>query len=463
MNMIKRLLVVVGLLVGPLFGHGEERTPVVYKVNIKEEIGAASWRLARRSFEQALEGGARYIVIHLNTYGGTVIHADSLRSLILRCPVPVWVFIDNNAASAGALISIACDRIYMSEGASLGAATVVDGVGEVQPDKVQSYMRSMMRSTAQAKGLDTVTVGGEQRVAWRRDPVIAEAMVDEEVEIKGLSERGKVLTFTAREAMKHGFCDGIAASVEEVIRREGVTRYELREYRVTALDRVIGFLVHPIVQGLLILIIVAGIYFELQTPGVGFPLVAALSACALYFAPLYIEGLASYIEIILFVAGVMLLLLEVFVVPGFGVTGIAGVSCIVGSLALAGVGSFSFDGAGGFIHDLLYSLFFVSSCAVISLLFSLWLGRRLFRSRGLGLALHATEAVEDGFVGVDLATRQEVGKTGVAFTDLRPAGKVMVAGEVYDAVSNVGDYIAKGARVKVIKFQSGQVYVARAE
>jgi membrane-bound serine protease (ClpP class) len=452
-------LLLTSLLVCPFPGAGNEHPDVVYKVDIKEEIGASSWRLARRSFDQALKEGARYIVIHLNTYGGTVIHADSLRSMILRCPVPVWVFVDNNAASAGALISIACDRIYMSEGASIGAATVVDGTGEKQPDKVQSYMRSMMRATAQAKGMDTVTVNGERRISWRRDPAIAEAMVDEEMEVDGVSERGKVVSFTAHEAMEHGFCDGVAASVEEVIRREGVTRYELREYRVTALDRLIGFLVHPVVQGLLIMIIIGGIYFELQTPGVGFPLVAAVTACALYFSPLYLEGLATYIEIILFVVGVILLLLEIFVIPGFGIAGVSGIACIMGSLALAGMEEFSFDFAGEFANDLIYSLFFVSSCAALSLLLSLWLGRKLFGLRGLRLALHATTPVEEGFVGVDMTARKEIGKRGTAFTSLRPAGKVLVDDEVYDAVSNTGDYIEKGSRVKVIKFQSGQLYV----
>ncbi|MDR0765800.1 MAG: nodulation protein NfeD [Odoribacteraceae bacterium] len=459
MKVIKLFLLLSGLLASPSLVAGEEKPAVIYKIDIKEEIGASSWRLARRSFTRALEEGARYIVIHLNTYGGTVVHADSLRSMILRSPVPVWVFIDNNAASAGALISIACDRIYMSEGASIGAATVVNGTGEKQPDKVQSYMRSMMRATAQAKGMDTVVVNGERTVSWRRDPAIAEAMVDEVIEVEGVSEQGKVITFTAREAMEYGFCDGVAASVEEVIRAEGVTGYELREYRVTTLDRVIGFLVHPVVQGLLIMIIIGGIYFELQTPGVGFPLVAALSACALYFAPLYLEGLATYIEIILFVAGVILLLLEIFVLPGFGITGVAGVTCIVGSLALAGVGTFSFDFAGEFARDLLYSLFFVSSCAVFSLFFSLWLSRKLFGARGLRLALHATVPVEDGFVGVDMTVQREIGKTGTAFTSLRPAGKVMVDDEVYDAVSNTGDFIEKGTRVKVIKYQAGQLYV----
>ncbi|MDR1415547.1 MAG: nodulation protein NfeD [Odoribacteraceae bacterium] len=442
---------------------GEDaRVPVVYKVEIRDEIGAPVWRLARRSFARAMEEGADYIVIHMNTYGGRVDYADSLRSMILRCPIPVWVFIDNNAASAGALISIACHRIYMREGASIGAATVVDATGEVQSEKMQSYMRTMMRSTAQARGMKTVVNSNGDTIArWRRDPAIAEAMVDADLEVEGVTVPGKLVSFTAREAMEHGFCDGIAASIEEMTRMEGVVPCELRAYEVSTLDAIIGFLMHPILQGLLIMVIVGGVYFELQTPGVGFPLVAAMTACALYFAPLYLEGLATHVEILLFVAGIVLLLLEIFVIPGFGVTGVAGIACILGGLALAGIDDFSLDFAGDFAWALCRSLFFVLSCAVISLLLSLRLGPMVLGSRRLGFALRAAERVEDGYVGVDTAAAGEVGRQGVAFTDLRPSGKARVGDEIYDAVSNTGAFIPRGTPVRVVKFQAGQVYVER--
>ena len=120
-------------------------------MDIKDEIGPEVWRLARKSFDLAGQEKADYILIHMNTYGGMVVYADSLRSMILNSRKPVWVFIDNNAASAGALISIACDKIYMREGANIGAATVVNQTGEAMPDKYQSYMRSMIRSTAEAR------------------------------------------------------------------------------------------------------------------------------------------------------------------------------------------------------------------------------------------------------------------------------------------------------------------------
>lgn len=458
---MKRWLLCIGLLFCLFSVRAENEKAIVYKVDIKDEIGPSIWRLVKKSFDRATEGRADYILIHMNTYGGMVVYADSLRSLILNYPKPVWVFIDNNAASAGALISIACDKIYMREGANIGAATVVNQTGEAMPDKYQSYMRSMIRATAQAHGKDTVVENGKTIVRWHRDPRIAEAMVDERIAVKGVSDSGKILTFTPHEAMQHGYCDGIAENVPEVIQKEGITNYELHEYRPTTMDKVIGFLISPIMQGLLIMVIIGGIYFELQTPGVGFPLAAAVTACLLYFAPLYLEGFANYVEIILFGVGLILLLLEIFVIPGFGVAGILGIVCIVASLALSGIDDFTFEFLPDFVGAIIRSLFFVISCSLISVFASIWLSRKLFGSRRLNFALHAKQKVEEGFVGVDMTVKEEVGKEGVAFTDLRPAGKVEINDDVYDAVSNTGAFIQKGTRVKVIKYQAGQVYVEK--
>ncbi|KIO43642.1 serine protease [Sanguibacteroides justesenii] len=456
---MRKFVLIIGLLCWFFSGMAEEKKSIIFKVDIKDEIGPGVWRLVKRSYEEADKANADYMLIHMNTYGGMVVYADSLRSLILNDKRPSWVFIDNNAASAGALISLACDRIYMREGANIGAATVVNQTGEAMPDKYQSYMRSMIRSTAQAHGMDTIVNGGDTVVRWKRDPRIAEAMVDERIAIKGVTDSGKIVTFTPHEAIKFGFCDGIAENVSEVVRSEGISDYEIKEYHATGMDKLIGFLIHPIVQGILIMIIIGGIYFELQTPGVGFPLVAALAACVLYFAPLYLEGFANNIELIMFVVGVILLLTEIFVIPGFGVAGISGIVCIIASLVLAGIDDVSFDFFHDFIRAIIRSIFFVISCSLISLFGSIWLSRKLFASRRLGWSLQAEETTDSGFVGVDMTAKQELGKEGIAETDLRPAGKVSVDGEQYDAVSNLGMYIPKGNRVKVVKYQAGQLYV----
>lgn len=453
------LLCVLGI---SLVSRGNETgQAVVYKIDIKDEIGPEIWRLVRKSFDEADRVKAEYILIHMNTYGGMVIYADSLRSLILNSKKPVWVYIDNNAASAGALISVACDKIYMREGANIGAATVVNQTGEAMPDKYQSYMRSMIRSTAEAQGRDTLINGRDTTYRWRRDPHIAEAMVDQSIYIQGVTDSGKVVTFTPREAMKYGFCDGIAKNIEDVLRQEGVTDYVIESYQVTFMDKIIGFLINPVIQGLLIMVIVGGIYFELQTPGIGFPLAAALTACLLYFAPLYLEGFAGYWEVIAFIIGVILLLLEIFVIPGFGIAGISGIILIVVSLVFAGIDEITFNFPGEWANAVVRSLFLVVSASVLSLIMSMWLGARVLGSRKWAFALHAEQKAEEGYVGVDMSIQGEIGKTGIAVTDLRPAGKVMVENEMYDAVSLLGDYINKDSIVSVKKFQAGQLYVVK--
>ena len=158
--MITRFLLPV-LLGCFLAGQGRAEEKVVYKLNIKQEITRATWRQTQQAFEAADSLGAGLFLIHLNTYGGTVLDADSIRTRILQSRIPVVVFIDNNAASAGALISLACDSIYMRPGGSIGAATVVNQTGIPMPDKYQSYMRSTMRATAEAHGKDTLVVAGD--------------------------------------------------------------------------------------------------------------------------------------------------------------------------------------------------------------------------------------------------------------------------------------------------------------
>lgn len=460
--MLKKCLLLWGLLSVWAMAAFAGQPEVVYRVDVKDEIGPGVWRTVKKSFDEAEKAGASYILIDMNTYGGLVVYADSLRSLILNSRRPVWVFINNNAASAGALIAIACDRIYMREGANIGAATVVGQTGEAMPDKYQSYMRSMIRSTAQAHGRDTLIQGRDTVLRWKRDPQIAEAMVDERIRIAGVTDSGKVVTFTPHEAMKYGFCDGIADNVAEVLEQEGVGDYTLLSYTPTAMDRIIGFLIHPMVQGILIMMIIGGIYFELQTPGVGFPLAVAVFGAVCYFAPLYLEGFAASWELVVFVLGIILLLLEIFVIPGFGVAGVSGIVCMVGALVLAGVDDFSFDFLGDFIGTILRSLFVVVAASLLSLGLSFWLGKKVLGAKRWAFALHAEQRPEDGFVGVDMTFRKELGKQGYAETDLRPGGRIRVDGELYDAVAEQGDYIPKNTPVRVVKYQAGQLYVVKA-
>lgn len=440
------ILVVILILISSNFLYSQDSTFRIYKFNIKEEIAPPVWRDTQNAFKEAKELNADLILIHMNTYGGMLDAADSIRTIILKSHIPVYVFIDNNAASAGALISIACDSIYMHPGANIGAATVVDQSGKPLPDKYQSYMRSMMRSTAEASG---------------RDPDIAQAMVDPRIYIEGISDTGHVLTFTAKEAIKFKYCEGMAESLEEVLELAKIEDYTIVEQKLTATDKIIKFLINPFISGILIMIIIGGIYFELQTPGVGFPIAASALAAIVYFAPLYIEGLAEHWEIVMFIVGVILIAVEIFAIPGFGVPGILGVIFIVTGLTLSMTGNIGFDFTGIEVTGLVKSFFIVIIAMFASILLSIYFGRKVLTTTTFGhLALDSIQDKEQGFTSSDNAYEKMLGKSGVAFTVLRPAGKVKIEEEIYDASAEAG-YIEKGDKIKVTDYQTSQLFVVK--
>jgi membrane-bound serine protease (ClpP class) len=438
---------------------------LIYTYNIRDNIAAPTWRITKEAFEEADQLGADMIVLQLNTYGGEVSAADSIRTKLLNSSVPVYVFIDDNAASAGALIAIACDSIYMKPGGKIGAATVVNATGEQVPDKFQSYMRATMRATAEAHGKDTVITNGDTTLVWHRDPAIAEAMVDPRLFVEGISDTGQVLTFTATEAIQHGFCEGTRENLEEVIAELGVDQYELKTYTPSGLDKVIGFLINPMISGVLIMIIIGGIYFELQSPGIGFPLAAAIVAALLYFAPLYLEGMAQYWELILFFLGVILVLVEIFAIPGFGVAGVAGIIAMITGLTLSLVDNVVFEQeelTGEGLTVLMKSLSLVLVAGLLGLITSLWTANKLLTTTAFSnLSLKSEQRKEEGFIGVETEQETLVGETGVAHTVLRPSGRVMIKNKLYDAKSEYG-LIEKGEAVKVIRYETGQVYVVKA-
>jgi len=425
------------------------KTFLVYKFEMKEEIAPPALFKLQKAFKEADSLKVDFILIHMNTYGGRVDIADSIRTRIMQSKIPVMVFVDNNAASAGALISIASDRIYMRPGSNIGAATVVDQTGEVVADKYQSYMRSMMRSTAEAKG---------------RDPEIAQAMVDPSIFIPGIIDEGKVLTFTASEAEKHGFSEGTAETISEVLTIAGIENHTIVEQKLSLLDHIISFLLSPIVSGLLIMLILGGIYFEFQTPGVGFPIFVSIVAATLFFGPSYLEGLASNWEIALFVIGVVLLGIEIFVIPGFGVAGILGVSFMVISLVMAMLENDGFNFSGVPTQEIIVAFSVVIIALFLSVVGSIWLTKKLFTQtkRFSGFALNTEQLKKDGYTSAVSEITALVGQSGVAFTVLRPSGKVEINDNVYDATALSG-FIDKGQKVTVVKYETAQVFVVKNE
>ncbi len=424
-----------------------DKTPSnkVYYFELHEDIGPSSVRIVDRALEEAVAMRADYIVMSLDSYGGLLDAGDTIHVKLLRCKIPVLCYVTNNAASAGALIALSCDSIYMSPFAKIGAASVVDQEGNVVNEKYQAYMRGIMRSTAEANG---------------RDPEIAEAMVQGGGAVPGVIDSGKILTFTTSEAIKNGYCEGEVNSVEDVLMKAQIQPATITEYKMSGMDKVMAFLLNPILRGLCITFIFLGIYFELQTPGIGFALVIAIIAALLYFAPLYVEGLAANWEILLFVIGLILIALEIFVVPGFGVTGVSGIILIFSGLVLSmikNVGfNFEMSGDGTITESILVVLSaFVISLGVMFAFFGRFANSALFKK----ISLQTVENHSDGY---NSALFQQpatmIGKVGVAMSDLRPSGKIKIDDEWYDGQSE-GDYILKGQEIIVVQVMNAYLIV----
>ena len=439
--MMKRIFSVIALFCAlSALLSAADSTSVFYRIRLARDIDKAAQRLVVKGLEKAAAAQADYVLLDLDTYGGAVDAADSIRTAILRYDRPVIAYVDMRAASAGALISIACDSIYMKTGSSMGAATVVDPAGEVMPEKYQSFMRGMMRATAEATG---------------RNSEIAESMVD----------TADVLSLTPSEAVKVGYCNGIAESVEEVIVKViGDNGFMIKEMEddLTWLDKLIALLLNPLLQSIFMMMIVGGIFVEIRTPGIGLPLVTAIVGALLYFAPLYVEHLAASWEILLFVVGLVLIALEVFVIPGFGVAGISGIVAVVLALAFAMIDNAEFFTIDGklTLMPLLRPAAMVILSVTVAVFGSVWLVRRLLTVRSFdGIALHEEMKADEGYTGVVSGLDDLVGQEVVVFADLKPSGKVRAAdGHIYEAALKFGGFASKGDRLRVVSAEQGRLY-----
>lgn len=416
-------------------------------MEVKNEIDPRMTRYVELALQHATSTEADIVIVEMDTYGGILTDAKDIVDKIMSFKKPVWVFINADAASAGALISIACDSIYMAPGASIGAATVVDASGERAPDKYQSYMRSIMRSTAEEN---------------KRNPTIAEGMVDEEVELDSVKKVGQVITFSTSEAIRHGYCEGKVESIEEILKKNGISKYEIDRFQLGAADRIISFFLNPFISGILILVILGGIYFEMQTPGIGFAGLAALVALILYLVPYYLNGLAENWEIITFFIGLGLIAVEIFVLPGFGIAGIGGIILVVGSLMLIMINNDAFDFEFVRLNDILRALA-AAMGGLLGAMILFFVGgaklpdTRFFRRIALTDTQDSVAGYTANFITVALS-----GKKGVTETVLRPSGKVVVEGVMYDAYTR-GEYIDKGSSVEVINVTGSSLLVKKIE
>lgn len=441
--LMKYIISLLSTFLLALSSFASDSLTVFYRIRLDQDIDASSQRLVTLGLEKARAADADYVLLDLDTYGGAVNAADSIRSAILRYEKPVIAFVNMQAASAGALISISCDSIYMKTGSSIGAATVVNQTGDVMPDKYQSFMRGMMRATAEANG---------------RDPMTAEAMTD----------TANVLTMTPTEAIAVGYCEGICENEYEVAEKvtEG-SSFIIRsmEDDMSWLDKLIQFLLTPFLQSIFMMMIVGGIFVEIRTPGIGLPLVTAIVGALLYFAPAYIGHLAQSWEIVLFIAGLILIAAEIFVLPGFGICGISGIIAVVVSLAFAMIDNvelFHWDGTLN-LQPVIQPLAIVVISSAAAIFGSVWLVRKLYDTRSFDhIALRQEMKASEGFTGVESGLESLIGELVTVFTDMRPGGKVKTAqGRILEATLKFGGFAAKGESLKVVEAEQGRLYCER--
>jgi len=429
------IILFILLLAASLFGQSKK----VYYANIEGDIDLGLAPYVKRIVNEANSNNAEAIIFRINTFGGRVDAATQIKDAILNSDVLTIAFIDKRAISAGSLIALSCQKIVMVPGASIGATTVVDQSGTKQSEKAQSYMRSEMRATAESNG---------------RRTDLAEAMVDERIVIPELVDSTQLLTLTAEEAVHYGIADTILTSRNKVLAAFNLTDADIVKEDVNWGEEVVRFLSHPVVSSILMMIVMIGFFTEIKTPGWGLPGTAALIALILFFGSGLILDLVSVLEIVIFFVGVGLLLLEIFVIPGFGVFGILGIIGIVGSLFLGLLSNVSI-----ITWDMLsVALIQLATSFVVTFVAAYFLSKILPKTAFFNrLVLKDNIIIRSGYA-TEPETHDLVGKEGEALTDLRPAGTAVFDENRIDVVTE-GGYLTRGTKVIVLKISGSKVVV----
>lgn len=418
---------------------------VVYVVPVKGVIDLGLAPFIQRVLNEAQKNQAAAVILDINTFGGRVDAAVQIRDALLNSPVRTIAFIDKRAISAGALISLAAQTIVMAPGSTIGAATPVQSgpAGSTTAptsEKTVSYVRKEFRATAESR---------------KRPPLIAEAMVDSDVVIPDVSEKGKLLTLTTEEALKLKVADLQANSIEALLKELNILDTELRSFTPNWAEEVVRFLTHPVVSSLLVSVAMLGIFLELRTPGFGAPGVIGLSSLSLFMWGHWLVQLAGWEELLLALLGVFLFALELFVIPGFGIVGILGLLALLGALVMSTLGAGSHS---GFVLWAVVRMgFSVALAIVLTALFlkflpKLPIGRKLILSTAL--------ETSDGFSSAPPTDYQWLGRTGLAHSTLRPAGIADFQGHRVDVVSD-GEFIDAGAPIRVLHVDGNRIVVQR--
>jgi membrane-bound serine protease (ClpP class) len=419
----------------------------VAKINGTIEGGVAAF--VTRVMEEAEEADAAAVIFEIDTPGGALNAALTIRDAILYSEVNTIAFINPRAISAGALIALATDHIIMVEGGTIGAATAVDLQGNKASEKIISYFRNEMKATAEKTG---------------RPSKLAEAMVDEDVDIEDLAPKGKLLTLTTEEAVENGIAEHKIAEKNEsekliaVLKHYDLAQASIIHQSTNWAEEAVRWLTHPYLASLLMTLGFLGLIFEIQSPGWGIGGTIGLVCLGLFFGSHLLVDLADWSELLLFLLGITLIFVDLFFIVGFGVLAIPGMVMIFASLFLSLMGRFdlwTWNEVSTALTPMLISLVLTGVLGALIL-------RTLPQSKVWNrLVLDAEEKSSDGYV----ATRTYedfLGTTGTAFTDLRPGGTGLFDGHRI-SISTEGDYLTKNTSITVVEVEGNRVIVRKSE
>lgn len=421
--------------------------PVVYVAPVEGMIDLGLAPFVERVLDTATRERAAAVVLEINTFGGRVDAAVVIRDALLRTPTRTVAFVNKRAISAGALIALASEKIAMADGGTIGAATPVEMGAPGAPaqpvaEKTVSYMRTEFRATAESR---------------KRPPLVAEAMVDADVEIPEVTAKGKLLTLTTDQALRLKVADARADTLEAALKTLDIAGAEVRRVQQTWAETVVRFLTHPIVSSLLMTIGILGVIVELRTPGFGVPGALGIASLALFFWGHWLVRLTGWEEILLVGLGIILLAVEILVLPGFGIAGVVGLGLILGGLGLSIVGAgATWEMVGRAVGRVAVAFLLAIAAAVVLLrvLPRLPFGRQL---------VLATELpARQGYASAPEGDRRWLGKRGMTASTLRPAGIAIIDGERVDVVSE-GEFIDGGQPIAVIRVGGNRVVVRPVE
>lgn len=425
---------------------------VVYRVPIEGTIDLGLPPFIQRTLEDAESNEATAVIFDINTFGGRVDAATQIKDAILGADILTIAFINRRAISAGALISLSCEKIYMTGGGLIGAATAVDMTGKKGSEKVISFMREEMASTAEKRG---------------RSKEIARGMVDEELtfthlviggdsikvdDIEGRKD-GKLISLTTEQALRYKIADGTAENMEALLDSLGYSSVKTIETAENWSEAIVRFLTNPVVASLLTTFGFLGILFELQSPGWGIPGFVGLACLILSLSASYIAQLATMSDMLFVLTGLALILLEVLVIPGFGIAGLGGIGLMIYGLYLlllpdVPVGE---EVLGQAMDGFLIGL--VGAVIGLVLLVKLMIKTKFWEQ----LTAPDTQKKEEGYSNT-LGWESLQGETGIADTDLHPSGWVRVKDQRIFVVSE-GEFIEEGKEIKILSVDGNRVLV----